>query len=157
MNSKNSPDMATLISFYLDETLSDEDHVVLSVWINTSEENAGQFAQALLLHDRLRGEHLAQVAVEHVDLLSEEDRREHTKSVLDSPRHRWQPRLTAVTFTGAALLLVAVLWKGIGDPRNPKITRYQRLVSRETLGYWHLHFLSTPGQRLPSPPRKRNS
>lgn len=133
MNSKNSPDMATLINCYLDETLSDEDHVVLFAWIKTSEENAGQFAQALLLHDRLRGEHLAQVAVEHVDLLSEEDQREHTKSVLDSPRRRWQPRLTAVTFAGAALLIIAVLWKGIGEtPAAAAVAEIHRIITANT-------------------------
>ena len=48
-----------LIHGYLDETLTAEQQVELANWIKASPEHARQFAETVLLHDRLRAEVLA--------------------------------------------------------------------------------------------------
>lgn len=52
-------DPRSLISGYLDETLSPEEHAILETWLKASPANTRQFAAEMLLHDRLRGEYLA--------------------------------------------------------------------------------------------------
>ena len=47
-----------LIHGYVDETLTAEQQVELANWIKESPEHAGQFAETVLLHDRLRAEML---------------------------------------------------------------------------------------------------
>lgn len=48
-----------LIDAYLDETISAQEFVVLEAWIAAAPANAGEFAHAVSLHDRLHGELLA--------------------------------------------------------------------------------------------------
>src|SRR3954454_6368998 len=50
-----NPDVNLLISGYLDEVLSPDEHAALDLWLKGSPENARRFAQAVLLHDRLGG------------------------------------------------------------------------------------------------------
>ncbi len=59
-------DPKQLIDGYLDETLSADEQAVLNHWLKESPQNAQQFAQEMLLHDRLRGEHLALDAVPEI-------------------------------------------------------------------------------------------
>lgn len=107
-------DPRQLIDGYLDETLSSDEHELLNRWLKASPENAQQLAQATLLHDRLRSEHLA------LDAAPEISRRarapvhlvELSRTGASALRlSRWATSAAIV----AAMLLVAVLWKGFGE------------------------------------------
>ncbi len=105
-------DPKQLIDGYLDETLSSDKHELLNRWVKASPENAQQLAQATLLHDRLRSEHLALDAAPEIS-------RRALAPVLDKSTaasalrlSRWATSTAAIV---AAMLLVAVLWKGFGE------------------------------------------
>ncbi len=48
------PDARELIDGYLDDALTADQQAELSAWIKANPENARIFAEAMLLHDRLR-------------------------------------------------------------------------------------------------------
>lgn len=105
-------DPKQLIDGYLDETLSADEHELLNRWLKSSPENAQQLAQVTLLHDRLRSEHLALDAAPEIS-------RRALAPVLDKSTaasalrlSRWATSTAAIV---AAMLLVAVLWKGFGE------------------------------------------
>jgi hypothetical protein len=60
-------DPRSLVYSYLDDTLSPEEHAILQTWLKESPVNAQRFADDVLLHDRLRGEHLALDALANAD------------------------------------------------------------------------------------------
>jgi hypothetical protein len=80
-------DPRNLIDGYFDETLSSDEHLELSQWIKADPQNARAFAQAALLHDRLRnlielqtGSTLA-FSHEKASLLNEERSRDESNDV----------------------------------------------------------------------------
>ncbi|TWU49078.1 hypothetical protein [Rubripirellula reticaptiva] len=54
-----SPDIQDLVDGYFDESLSDKQLQQLSHWIKSDPRHARQFASALMLHDRLRNQFIA--------------------------------------------------------------------------------------------------
>lgn len=56
-------DSKRLIAGYLDETLAPDEHAELNRWLKANLQNAQEMAEAMLLHDRLRSEHLAASAM----------------------------------------------------------------------------------------------
>lgn len=117
-------DPSSLINGYLDETLSAEAQTTLADWINESPEHAHQFALALMLHDRLRGEHLAQAV-----LIAE-------KSIAplnanSSPAHQTVRRRTAILgVIAVAVMVMFVLWKGVGEtPASAAVVELNRLIT----------------------------
>ncbi len=108
-------DPRQLIDGYLDETLSSDEHELLNRWLKSSPENAQQLAQATLLHDRLRSEHLALDAAPEISrrALAPVPPVELLRTGASALRlSRWATSTIAIV---AAMLLVAVLWKGFGE------------------------------------------
>lgn len=92
--------MNALIDGYLDETLTPEEQATLAGWIKERPENARRFAEAVMLHDRLRSE---------VWAARDEDRPQR-------PAGTWGRRMRSVVATvgaaAAAVVVAAVLWYG---------------------------------------------
>ena len=91
-------DPRSLVSGYLDDTLSPEEHSILQAWLKESPANARQFADDVLLHDRLRGEHLALDALAQSERAVNDDASFVTGKTTPS-----RPRTTAI----AAALTIA--------------------------------------------------
>lgn len=142
-------DPRNLISGYLDETLSPEEHDSLTQWLNSKPENAEQFAQAVLLHDRLRCEHLALVA------LSTETRLTPRRLVSAGQRERLRP-LTALAGTLiAAVVVVAVLINGFrGTPASAAI-ELKRMITASAQAVDRTYKITVEELALPERPRKR--
>ncbi len=114
----------TLIDGYLDETLSPDEHAALARWLKAAPENAQEFARAVLLHDRLRGELLAQAAAES-----------ETASRLS--RGSWPRRLRPLVALAGVLLamaaLVLVLLRGLAEtPVSAAVVELNRLIVSST-------------------------
>lgn len=138
-----------LIDGYLDETLSPDEHAELAAWLKADHKHAQQFASAMLLHDRLRNEHLAQALnVEHVSNVLESARREpsrleksgHVENVphvlatrpshIAGTTHRIR-RFAAISgMIVAASLIMAVIWRGLGEtPAAAAVVEINRLIA----------------------------
>ena len=122
-----------LIHGYLDETLTAEQQVELANWIKESPEHAEQFAEAVLLHDRLRAEMLAGAVLV-------------TRSVSEGSPSTEQvdPSLTRrVTMTGAGLrrrvialstalcltlVLGLIFWQSVSSPALAASDELQRII-----------------------------
>ncbi len=118
-----------LIDGYLDETLSVGEQGVLNCWLKESPQNAQEFAQAILLHDRLRGEHLALAAMP----------RSHSRQTVGNfpaDAHSLARVTTIRRFAAtaatllASMILLVVLWKSIGDtPVSAAVVEINRLIA----------------------------
>ena len=116
-------DPYTLVGGYLDETLSPEEHAALTQWLQETPQHRQQFAEAVFLHDRLRGELLAISATTPDSCLDQ--------NVVSHSRLRRRMGLTAAfygVFSSLAILM-AVLWRGIGDtPAAAAVIELNRLI-----------------------------
>ncbi len=97
---------ADLINAYFDETLTPEEHVALSHWLKAAPENRKLFAEASLLHDRLRN-----------TLASESDSQVNAPSSSADIRRLWTK---VISFQTAAAILILItglfsLWLSMGD------------------------------------------
>lgn len=109
-----------LIHGYLDETLTAEQQVELENWIKESPEHAGQFAETVLLHDRLRAEMLAGDVLEN----------QHAVVASRSSSERlWVRRVVTLS---AALCLTLVLgllfWQSVSSPVLAASDELQRII-----------------------------
>ena len=127
-----SLDPKQLIDGYLDETLSADEQGVLNRWLKETPQNAQQFAQAMLLHDRLRGEHLALAAMprrhgrQTVGVFSADA---HSLARVATTRRMRRFAATAATLL-ASMILLAVLWKSLGDtPVSAAVFEINRLIA----------------------------
>jgi hypothetical protein len=118
-------DSHALISGYLDETLTSSEHDLLRTWLHKSPANARQFAEAVLLHDRLRGEHQALLAIaDSVGTVARE---------LATPQSR---RLLSFS-AAASVLLVAVavllvIWVGLVGTPVSAAAELKRIIAANT-------------------------
>jgi hypothetical protein len=107
-----TPNPSELIDGYLDDALTADQHAELSAWIKAKPENARIFAEAMLLHDRLRNT-LGTDGVPNAI---------HLSTTLESPRvwlaNLWSMGAVARTTAAAAVLMLGltVLWFTIGTP-----------------------------------------
>lgn len=115
-----------LIDGYLDETLSADEQGTLNRWLKESPQNAQQFAQAMLLHDRLRGEHLALAAMPRSHF-------RQTGGDFPADTHSLAKVTMARRFAAtllASMILLVVLWKSIGDtPVSAAVVEINRLIA----------------------------
>ena len=126
-------DPKQLIDGYLDETLASEEHAKLNQWLKGDPENSRQFAAAMLLHDRLRSEHLSLATMGASQSSSTvaargDDFPPQARSTA-TPR-RFRPIAASVGIAIAATLLVVVLWKGLGDtPASAAAVEINRIIA----------------------------
>lgn len=117
-------DPQTLIDGYLDETLSSEEHVAFAQWLQETPQHRQQFANAVLLHDRLRGELLAMSA------MTPEARSAPNVFTLSRPRRRMGPAAAFFAAVCSLAVVFAVLWRGIGDtPASAAVIEIKRLIA----------------------------
>ncbi len=114
-------DPTSLIAGFLDETLSAEKHAALSEWLRESVGHRRRFAQAMLLHDRLRGEFLAATAMA-------------PPVAGPAPAKGATPYARRiVSMLGAmavAVVAFVVLWKGVGEtPAAAAVVELNRLIA----------------------------
>jgi hypothetical protein len=106
------PDARELIDGYLDEALTADQQDELSAWIKANPEHARIFAEAMLLHDRLRNTLFATETREAI----------HPSLAVASPwgwlGGSWLMSPLARTTAAAAVLILglATLWFSIGTP-----------------------------------------
>lgn len=117
-------DPATLIDGYLDETLSPAEHDALTQWLQAAPEHRQRFAEAVLLHDRLRAEVLA-LAATAPELAP-------VSSEFGGVRPRPRMRSVAAWFAtlSAMALMATVLWRGWGEtPASAAVVELNRLIA----------------------------
>jgi hypothetical protein len=106
------PDARELIDGYLDDALTADQQAELSAWIKANPEHARIFAEAMLLHDRLRNTLVATETREAI----------HPSLAVASPwgwlGGSWLMSPLARTTAAAAVLILglATLWFSIGTP-----------------------------------------
>lgn len=112
-----------LIGFALDDVLSDAEFVEFHHWLKSSPDHVKQFAEAALLHDRLRGELLA-MPTRGSELLA---------SNLPQNETKWLRRVVnPFAFGGVALAAVMALivtWFGLGGNTVSAATELKRLIT----------------------------
>lgn len=97
-------DPRQLISGYFDDTLNENEHVRLTEWINANPANARQFADASLLHDRLRDELVVQATLTPEEVSGRPKPRQLGRGGLVVPRQCFQesrPRWSSSRWSGA--------------------------------------------------------
>ena len=109
-----------LIHGYLDETLTAEQQVELANWIKESPEHSRQFAEAVLLHDRLRAEMLAGAVVEN----------QHAVIANRSSSERlWVRRVVALSTALCLTLALGLLfWQSVSSPVLAASDELQRII-----------------------------
>ena len=109
-----------LIHGYLDETLTAEQQVELANWIKESPEHSRQFAEAVLLHDRLRAEMLAGAVVEN----------QHAVFANRSSSERlWVRRVVALSTALCLTLALGLLfWQSVSSPVLAASDELQRII-----------------------------
>ncbi len=111
-----------LIDGYLDETLSSEEHVAFAQWLQEAPQHRQRFAEAVLLHDRLRGELLAMSA------MTPESR--PTPGVFPLPRRRMRSATPILGVICTVAVVMVVLWKGLGEiPAAAAVVELNRLIA----------------------------
>lgn len=117
-------DPQSLIDGYLDETLSSEEHVVFTQWLHEAPQHRQQFAEAVLLHDRLRGELLA------ISAMTPESRPTPSVFTLSRPRRRMGSVAAFFGTVCSIAVVIAVLWRGLGDtPASAAVIEIKRLIA----------------------------
>lgn len=109
-----------LIHGYLDETLTAEQQVELANWIKESPEHSRQFAEAVLLHDRLQAEMLAGAVVEN----------QHAVFANRSSSERlWVRRVVALSTALCLTLALGLLfWQSVSSPVLAASDELQRII-----------------------------
>jgi hypothetical protein len=120
-------DPKQLIDGYLDETLSPDEHAELNRWLKANPQNAREMVEATLLHDRLRSELLVVSAMGG-------GQAQLSYAVQDSPsmrsRRRFQPLTATVSVVVVAMLVIAVLWRGLGESSaSAAVIELNRLIA----------------------------
>ncbi len=140
-------DPDSLVAGYLDETLSLEEHGIFARWLQESPEHQRRFTQAALLHDRLRGEFLAEAAM---------------TSPVAGPASgtptRPYARQVVATLSAAAVAILAfvVLWKGIGEtPAVAAVKELNRLITANAQATDRTYLVDVETAGLESRQRKR--
>jgi len=141
-------DPQTLIDGYLDETLSSDEHVAFAQWLQETPQHRQQFAEAVFLHDRLRGEFLA--------MSSTTPELQPVPSDFAISRTRRGMRSVAVVFGTVCTLAVvmAMLWRGLGEtPASAAVVELNRLITASAQATDRTYQISVEEVALP---RKRD-
>lgn len=118
-------DPQILISRYLDGLLSEDEFKELTAWIAEKPEHATQFAQASLLHDRLRNHFRARM-----ELVSEKSQAQRVAAQRDSMRilSRWKGVAFLVSSAAVILVVFLIFHGGSGESARAAEMELKRLI-----------------------------
>lgn len=137
-------DPQALIDGYLDETLSPEEHDAFAQWLQEAPQHRQRFAEAVLLHDRLRGELVAMSATA--------PELQPAASPLGVSRPRWRMG-SAASFFGIVCTLavvITVLWRGFGEtPASAAMVELHRLITASSQATDRAYQISVEEVALP--------
>jgi len=115
-----TPPHEDLIAGYLDEWLGLEQEQLLELWIRESPEHAKQFAEAVLLHDRIRSEMLA------MSVMGEVEEQKPQPLLAAWRRRSWRQR--AVALMALACLFAFAVWMGWRNTELPTLAASDELA-----------------------------
>lgn len=138
-------DQGELVSRYLDDLLTEDEHRDLQDWLRSSPDHVREFARTSWLHDRLRGEHLAisLIRPSQPDLAT---------AVATAPRRRWRSLLISAGIV-AAFLIVFMVSLDIGKTPAVAATELQRLIAAQETEIDRTYRIAV--EDVPAAPRKR--
>lgn len=122
-----SLDRRELISRYLDDDLSTDEHTVFQEWLIASSEHMAQFVQSTLLHDRLRGELTQMSMASKIDLEHRDEKNRNSRKTV------WKP-IATLGATLAGLVLFVALWHGLGSTPVSAATELNRMIAAQVAG-----------------------
>ncbi|MBS0260341.1 MAG: hypothetical protein JSS02_00180 [Planctomycetes bacterium] len=127
---------------YLDGEMSADEESQFQEWLRASSDNAREFAQITLLHDRLRTEHLLDAVV------SSAAHESAATAVVVRRRSRPLAFLGSLAAAGAVLLL---LWLGIGRTTVSAASELDRLLRAQSQGPDKTYEITVERVAAPSP------
>ncbi|ODA34908.1 anti-sigma factor family protein [Planctopirus hydrillae] len=134
-----------LISRYLDDLLTENEHRDLQDWLRSSPDHAREFARIVLLHDRLRGE---QMAISITRPLP------RPQSCPVPPETRWIRRsLIIACGVMAAFVALFLMSLEVGKTSAVASTELKRLISAQETEHDRTYRISV--EEAPTPRRKR--
>jgi hypothetical protein len=141
-----SDELQILIDGYLDDQLSDEEVSRLGDLLKQNPEHSKQFAQAMLMHDRLHAEVQANALgrVQPYDL---------TVSIQRLPRKRWT--LPAMAAAAAIFILASIFWHGGASPTaSAAVVALDRMIeaAAQTVDRFYRIRVTDPGPEGAAPP-----
>lgn len=109
-----------LMHGYLDDTLSIDQQQQLARWLKSDPQHARQFAERVLLHDRLRAEMIWE----------DVDSNQRHRNVAAPQRSRFwpQPLITFATAISVVFLLGAIVWQMVNSPALAANVELQRMI-----------------------------
>lgn len=111
------------IDGYLDDLLSEDQQAAFAAWLEASPDNRRRFVEAVLLHDRIRGE-LQALAIPQPTAVRQED------PYLRGRRPRRMRPTGMVVAVLAAAAVLGMLWRGAGDtPATAAVVELERLIA----------------------------
>jgi hypothetical protein len=135
-----------LISGYFDESLSADEHAAMTEWIRSDPEHARQFADAALLHDRLRDELVADATLQAAQ-----------RSLQATPvGDRWRITRVAAAFMGiaAAGVIIAFILNSVAEsPASAAEVELGRVIAASSQGADRTYSLTVEEVASPEPGR----
>ena len=116
-------DSSELVSRYLDDLLTEDEHRDLQNWLRSSPDHAREFARVASLHDRLRGEQLASSLMH-----SSQPNQPH--AVPAAPRQPWRSFVISAGVVAAFVTLFLVSLE-IGKTPAVAATELKRLIAAQ--------------------------
>jgi hypothetical protein len=148
-----SVDAERLINGHLDGTLTTDERASLCEWLKASSENADRFAQAVMLHNRIRV---------HYESLRETEKKVDSIRVASVPRPRYS-RQSIVAASLACVLLGAFLFLSSlsgPSPRAAAIAEFHQLVilgRRPADRTYRITYVKDPSDRSETPGKHREN
>ncbi|ADG67707.1 hypothetical protein Plim_1877 [Planctopirus limnophila DSM 3776] len=138
-------DPGELVSRYLDDLLTEDEHRDLQDWLRSSPDHAREFARIVLLHDRLRGE---QMAIS----ITQPSPRYQPDTVFPVPRRIWRSVIIACGVM-AAFVTLFLMSLEVGQTSAVASTELKRLISAQETELDRTYRISV--EEAPTPRRKR--
>ncbi|HND56019.1 MAG TPA: hypothetical protein PLV92_26565 [Pirellulaceae bacterium] len=130
--------------------LTDAQQRQLDDWIRAAPENARRFAEAMLLHERLRLEVRARVALEGATCVPP------TSAPATTFRPRYRSLLAVVAAACVLATLVGALWNGLGDKQaSAAVAELKRILAVSELlvdRTYRVEMMNEDPDRPPPPP-----
>lgn len=137
-------DPGELMSRYLDDHLTEDEHRELQDWLRSSPDHAQEFVRNALLHDRLRGEHLAISLTHSVPSVQ-------PLAAPPASRRSWR---SLVISAGAVAAFVAVLLVSLEVGKtSAAATELKRLIAAQEAGLDRTYRIAV--EDVPAPQRTR--